>query len=191
MKISRTLIGATLLACIVTACEKTAEDTAGLAENREAPPDKEIAADATVPIEAMQKPETPAERRESRLRLAGQQAKISGDLRAVASDDVKLNDSEMPAELLNKIIDDLAEKIAANGADIKVLRAESVVWNDGSLGCGQPGEMYTQALVHGYRVILEHDGQPFDYRATEKGYFMLCEKPMLAVPGAGNQPPVQ
>jgi hypothetical protein len=29
------------------------------------------------------------------------------------------------------------------------------VWNDGSLGCPEPGMMYTQALVNGYWLIIE------------------------------------
>ena len=40
-------------------------------------------------------------------------------------------------------------------ADIKVLSAEAVTWPDGSLGCPQPGMMYTQALVPGFRIVLQ------------------------------------
>ena len=39
-------------------------------------------------------------------------------------------------------------------ADLKVLSAEAVTWSDGSLGCPEPGMMYTQALVPGYRVQI-------------------------------------
>ena len=100
-------------------------------------------------------------------------------------------EGEVPTELLNKIIEELVKIQQADRHDIQVLHAGSVVWNDGSLGCGKPGEFFTQAQVPGYRVILGLAGQQFDYRATEHGLFILCEQPTLAAPGAGANPPIQ
>lgn len=37
---------------------------------------------------------------------------------------------------------------------LQVQLAESVTWSDGSLGCPQPGQTYTQALVDGYRILI-------------------------------------
>ena len=81
-------------------------------------------------------------------------------------------------------IDQAAERVVQmrrTGADreaINVLRDEAVVWRDGSLGCPKPGMMYTQALVEGYWVVLEHDGKTYDYRAGNRGYFVLCDQPL-------------
>ena len=96
---------------------------------------------------------------------------------------------EVPDDLMDKIIADLAAKVVANRADIEVLHAESVTWNDGSMGCGKPGEAYTMAQVPGYRVVLVHDGQRFDYRAAKQGFFILCEQPTLTPPDPGEEPP--
>jgi hypothetical protein len=82
---------------------------------------------------------------------------------------------EVAAKFLDPILKDLAERTSKAPDKISVIQAQEVVWNDGSLGCPQPGVIYTQALVHGYWVILEVEGQKFDYRATDKGYFFLCE----------------
>ena len=49
-------------------------------------------------------------------------------------------------------------------SDPEVVSAEAVTWNDGSLGCPEAGQAYTQALVEGYQVILEVDGERYDYR---------------------------
>jgi len=66
---------------------------------------------------------------------------------------------------------------------VKVIQSEQVVWSDGSLGCPRPGEMYTQALVDGYRVVLEQSGETYDYRVANTGYFFLCENSLnLGVP---------
>ena len=56
-----------------------------------------------------------------------------------------------------------------------MVRAEAVVWNDGSLGCPQPGEFYIQILVNGYWVISQVEGVEYDYRANDSGFFTLCE----------------
>ncbi len=82
---------------------------------------------------------------------------------------------EAPAGLLEAILADLAERLGISSDEIQVIRDEEVVWADGSLGCPQPGMMYTQALVPGYQVVLQAGGQQYDYRATQRGTFFLCE----------------
>ncbi len=91
---------------------------------------------------------------------------------------------EVPQEIMELVIADVSDKADAGKESINVLRAEHVVWPDGSLGCAKPGEIYTQAQVPGYWVILDADNVTFDYRITEQGYFMYCEKPgSLIKPG--------
>lgn len=82
---------------------------------------------------------------------------------------------EVPAGLIEKILSDLAQKIGVDKSTIQVIRSEAMIWNDGSLGCPKPGEFYTQALVNGYRVVLKAGEKEYDYRASESGYFFLCE----------------
>ena len=82
---------------------------------------------------------------------------------------------EVPDELLGAIIADLAGQLAIDPGAIDVIQAEAVVWNDGSLGCPQPGNFYTQALVPGYTVVLQVDSQAYDYHAGESGHYILCE----------------
>ncbi len=55
--------------------------------------------------------------------------------------------------------------------------AEAVTWNDGSLGCPQPGMAYTQALVPGYRIVLEVEGRALNFHASESGQVVLCDDP--------------
>lgn len=81
---------------------------------------------------------------------------------------------EVPDDLLDKIYADLEQKSKVNRSEFTLLTAESVQWSDGSLGCPEPGQMYTQAIVDGYRVVIEHAGQTYDYHASAKGYFKIC-----------------
>jgi hypothetical protein len=93
---------------------------------------------------------------------------------------------EVPTALLDSILMDLVERTGAAMEKISVIQAQAIVWNDGSLGCPQPGVMYTQALVNGYQVILEVGDQKYDYRASESGYYLLCERGFPPIFPAGT-----
>lgn len=95
---------------------------------------------------------------------------------------------EVPTELLSSILKDLSKRTGTAIEKIYVIQAQAIVWNDGSLGCPQPGVMYTQALVNGYRVILEVGVQKYDYHAADNGYYFLCESglPLISPPGTPN-----
>ena len=66
-------------------------------------------------------------------------------------------------------------------AEIQVVTAQAVTWSDGSLGCPEEGQMYTQALVPGYRVVLDVAGEELAYHASQSAEFAPCDDP---------QPPV-
>lgn len=82
---------------------------------------------------------------------------------------------EVPDEILLRIREDLAARLQGDVTGAVVVVAEQVVWPDGSLGCPQPGAFYTQALVPGYKVVLELDGKRYDYRSGRGGTVKLCE----------------
>jgi hypothetical protein len=78
----------------------------------------------------------------------------------------------------------LAKQIGAEKAEsARIVTAEAVTWPNGALGCPQPGRMYTQALVPGYRVVFEADGATYAYHASQKGEFKLCKRPAPLSPG--------
>jgi hypothetical protein len=86
---------------------------------------------------------------------------------------------EVPADLIAKMRADLSKQAGVDASAAKVVSAESVVWPSGALGCAQPGEMYTQATVPGYRVQFEVDGRPYAYHASTRGFFKLCPNPSM------------
>lgn len=93
---------------------------------------------------------------------------------------------ELSASTIAPAIADLARRVGAAEADIRVLRAIPVIWNNGALGCPQPGQSYTQALAPGYWVVLEHQGRLYSYNAGQKAHFRLCE---TARPDPAGTPP--
>lgn len=82
---------------------------------------------------------------------------------------------EVPDHIMKAVLGAVRDQLADPEISIKVLRAESVVWPDGSLGCPEPGIFYTQALVDGYHIELGVDDQVFDFRVGSVDNFKLCQ----------------
>lgn len=74
-------------------------------------------------------------------------------------------------------IADLAAMLGVDERTIDVVAWEEVVWRDGSIGCPQPGMAYTQALVDGSRIVLEHDGIRYAYHTARGRDPFYCADP--------------
>ncbi|HJU52145.1 MAG TPA: hypothetical protein VJ815_07400 [Acidimicrobiia bacterium] len=81
---------------------------------------------------------------------------------------------ETDTDLVSTATMDLATRLKVTAAEIEVLEVEAVTWPDGSLGCPEPDQMYTQALVEGQRIILGHDGRVYLYHAGGDTQPFLC-----------------
>lgn len=58
---------------------------------------------------------------------------------------------------------DLAGRLGVTEREILFLSGEGKTWNDGSLGCPEPGVMYTQAQVHGWVLTFGHKQRTYTY----------------------------
>lgn len=85
--------------------------------------------------------------------------------------------ASLPAEITDPIVADAATRLGVDPSAVTIVDAHAETWPDGSLGCPEPGVMYTQALVDGYQVIVEANGTQLDYRGGGLGQFQLCENP--------------
>ena len=77
-------------------------------------------------------------------------------------------------EKIEVALDDAAQRLTVPRERIEVVSAERVTWADGSIGCPEPGMMYTQALVPGYRIVLRADGHTLNYHASDRGRPAFC-----------------
>jgi hypothetical protein len=84
-----------------------------------------------------------------------------------------LDPGDVPAAVFNKIVADAVAQTGVDPSAITVKESRSVTWSDGSLGCPQPGMVYTQVLVDGFRVVLIANGKQLDYHGTGDR-FVLC-----------------
>jgi len=87
-----------------------------------------------------------------------------------------------PTALIEATIENAAQRSGTPRSEIKVVAAESVTWPDGSLGCPVPGMMYTQALVPGYRIVLQAGGQQLAYHAGAQGSARFCPADRAVAP---------
>lgn len=86
-----------------------------------------------------------------------------------------MNNTKLPVGVLSMLPalrEDAARRSGVAAADLRVISVEDVTWSDGSLGCPQPGRLYTQALVPGHRVHIAAPGAldaPMRYHISTRG----------------------
>jgi|SRR5215204_3078212 len=85
--------------------------------------------------------------------------------------------TSLPAAIIDPIVADAAARLGVDPSMVKIVTAEARTYGDGSLDCPRPREMYTQAVVDGYQVIVEVNGTQLDYRGSAPGQFRICENP--------------
>ncbi len=91
--------------------------------------------------------------------------------------------------LLPALLDDAARRSGLPAEKLRVAPVQAVVWPDGSLGCPQPGRMYTQALVPGWRILVTvPDAPPLHYHASQRGGWLWCpaERATPALPASAD-----
>jgi hypothetical protein len=64
---------------------------------------------------------------------------------------------------------DLAQRLKIDIDTIKLVSVEQVDWPDACMGIQQPGVMCAQVITSGYKVILEANGQQYEYHTNESG----------------------
>lgn len=74
-------------------------------------------------------------------------------------------DSALP-RLIERATEDLMQATSAAADEISVVSTEEVEWSDSSLGCPQPDQMYMQMITPGYLIVLESDGDVFEYHSA-------------------------
>ncbi|HEY0683510.1 MAG TPA: hypothetical protein VGD45_14340 [Steroidobacter sp.] len=89
---------------------------------------------------------------------------------------------EVPPQLLAIFQDDLARRALVKHEAITVVSATEQQWSDGAMGCPQPGQMYTQMIVPGYRVVLQAAGNKYSYHSDRRGNFVVCSNGLAFPP---------
>ena len=105
---------------------------------------------------------------DAELVAPGQEPTDSGD----GADGTAIDGDAAQAAVL-----DAAERADVDPDAVEVVTQERVTWPDSALGCPQDGQFYTQALVEGYRLVLEAGGQTLHYHGETDGAPQYCAEP--------------
>jgi hypothetical protein len=60
---------------------------------------------------------------------------------------------------------------------VTVERVEQVDWRDSSLGCGEPGKVYAQVIIEGFRVVVNVGGQRREVHSDGGSRVVFCPSP--------------
>ena len=90
------------------------------------------------------------------------------------------NDAVQPIagseDALAAAIKDLSEQTGSSPNEIILVSIEAVEWSDTSLGCPQEGFMYAQVITPGYKIVLEAQGQQYQYHTDQTTNVVLCQE---------------
>lgn len=91
---------------------------------------------------------------------------------------------------LEALIQQMIAELGIEETAATVQNIQAVTWRDGSLGCPQPGDMYTMALVEGYQVVLAVGDKLHYFHTNGTNNYLLCDngKPVddsMVAPGYG------
>jgi hypothetical protein len=93
----------------------------------------------------------------------------------------------VPPAIIAGAVGDAAARAGVDPAAVTVVSAAAVTWPNGAAGCPKPDFMYTDALVPGYRVVVEAGGRTYDYRGSVRGGSVSwCEDAAPFEPGAAG-----
>jgi len=111
----------------------------------------------------------------------------SGDASPSPTSSAGLPDSgPVPGDMFAAMVAEAATVADVDESAVQVVRAEAVTWRDGSMGCPEPGMMYTQALVPGYKVVLSAGGGEYHFHANRSGSYTLCPAERVEEPAPGT-----
>ena len=81
----------------------------------------------------------------------------------------------LPPAIANQVRNDLSRRTDIPPGKLKLVEATPKTWGDGCLGMARQGEMCTQAMVSGWRVVMTDGRQRWVYRTDAQGRSMRLE----------------
>jgi len=100
--------------------------------------------------------------------------------------------ASVPQAVRRAVVADAAKRFKVAESAVVLGQAEQVTWNDGSLGCARPGQMYTQNLVAGYRIVVITSEGRMVYHTDSHGFATTCGgsmNPTSPMPPPSSAPP--
>jgi hypothetical protein len=103
----------------------------------------------------------------------------------------------VPRAVRRAVVADAAKRFKVAESAVVLVKSEQVTWSDGSLGCAEPGGVYTQNLVPGYLIVAKTavgelayhtDARGLQARSCGPGRSLPAQKLSDKTPIHGTQP---
>jgi len=88
--------------------------------------------------------------------------------------------SAIPRDVRRAVVADAAQRFRVQQNAVVLAGAEKVTWPDGALGCPEPGRVYSQALVPGFRVVAKTLAGELLYHTDSGGRVVNCARLITA-----------
>ena len=86
------------------------------------------------------------------------------------------NNPTLPPEVQSAVFEDTVNRTSKTVDALRVVEAEPHNWTDGCLGLAKPEEICTQAIVPGWRVIVNDGLREWTYRTDDSGNLVKLEE---------------
>lgn len=101
---------------------------------------------------------------------------ILGSLLSLLLVQPSLASPDPPNSVIAAARQDLSQKTKISVNRLQIQATQPQTWPDGCLGLAKPGELCTQALVQGWRIILTDNQKTWVYRTDSSGANLRLEK---------------
>ncbi|PSB29983.1 hypothetical protein C7B70_17250 [Chlorogloea sp. CCALA 695] len=83
--------------------------------------------------------------------------------------------NQLPDRVANAVLADLSKQTRLSARQLQVTQYSRQTWSDACLGLAKPGEMCSQAVVEGWRVVVSNGQQNWVYRTDRNGRLLRLE----------------
>jgi hypothetical protein len=95
---------------------------------------------------------------------------------ATSSQPVSVTPPPESAAAVDAALQAAATHLGVSPDQLQVTLVEPHQWPDASLGCPQPGQMYSQVVTPGYLVMITSGGHQLEYHTDMRGRVTLCHE---------------
>lgn len=84
---------------------------------------------------------------------------------------------ELSDQVAKAVITEVSKQTKIPANQLKITQYSRQTWSNGCLGISKPGEICTQALVEGWRVVVSGNKRTWVYRSNRNGRILRLESP--------------
>lgn len=87
-----------------------------------------------------------------------------------------LNPTPDPATAIQAALTDAETSLGIPGDQLHVVQVVPRDWPDSSLGCPQPGLMYSQIVTPGFLIVISSYNRQLEYHTDARSRVVLCQQ---------------